>query len=758
MLPALMSDKTTDQPASAPTDFIRDIVAADVAAGKYGGKVVTRFPPEPNGYLHIGHAKSICLNFGLANEQGGVCHLRMDDTNPTTEDLEYVEAIQRDVRWLGFDWADKMFYASDYFEQLFALAQKLIRLGRAYVCECTEDEMGQDRGTVTQPGRECRHRRRTAEENLALFAMMEAGGFPEGAATLRGKIDMASPNMKLRDPPLYRIKRAHHYRRGDKFCLYPLYDYAHCLSDSIEGITHSICTTEFESARDLYDWVIQATEVAWVPHQYEFARLNITYTVMSKRKLLTLVEGGHVRGWDDPRLPTIAGLRRRGCTPEAIRAFCAKIGVSKNLSTVDVALFEHTLREDLDARSPRVMGVLRPLKLTIESLPEGHEEVLDAPYWPADSGRAETRRLPFTREVFIERSDFEESPQKDFRRLAPGRSVRLRHACVVTCTEVVKDAAGQVVELRCTHQPRDAKADGTIHWASATHSIEAEVRLVDRLFVTELSGQGGDFLEELNPASLEIVKARVEPSLATAAWGEHFQLERTGYFVVDPDTKPGQLVLGRTVSLKDTWAKAAAPAKAPEAARQPKVKAQQAAVAQDLSPEAAALQQRLGVGADEARALHAEPVVRALFEQAVAAGAPVKEAAGLCCNDLLGELRARKLEKAPFDGAALAELLALVASGALNARLAKVVLGGLFAGDGSPKEIVARRGLSVVADSGALEAVVRKVLAASPALVAKVKAGNANVIGALFGTAMRESGGRADPQALRALLEKALKE
>ena len=716
-----------------PSDFIRDLVAADVARNKHGGVVRTRFPPEPNGYLHIGHAKSICLNFGIANEFAGVCHLRMDDTNPETEDLEYVEAIQRDVRWLGFDWRDKMFYASDYYEPLYDIAEKLVQSGRAYVCDCNEERMGELRGTVTEPGKPCEHRGRSAEESLDLFRRMRKGEFPEGSKTLRGKIDMASPNMKMRDPPLYRIKFAHHYRRGDKWVLYPLYDYAHCLSDSMEGITHSLCTTEFESARELYDWVLRAAEMPWLSEQTEFARLNLSFTVMSKRKLLELVENGDVKGWDDPRLPTIAGLRRRGCTPEAIREFCARIGVSKNLSVVDIALFEHTLREDLEKRAPRAMGVLRPLKLVITDLPEDHAEELEAPYWPPDAGRSETRKVPLTREVFIERDDFSENPPKDWKRLAPGRSVRLRHAAVVTCTEVIKRGE-EVVEIRCTPAPQAAKADGTIHWVSAPRSLAAEVRLYDRLFNKEMPGEQGDFRADLNPASLTVVQARVEPSLAAAQPGERFQLERQGYFVVDPDSKPGALVLGRTVSLKDTWAKPAAARPEP---RKPKAQKQPAApppAERTLSPE-----------------------LRKLVDEAVQAGAPEKEASDLVANDLVGEMRARKIEQPALTGGQLAELLALLAEGKVTSRVAKEILGEMLATPGArPRDIVDKRGLTVISDGSALEAVVQKVLGANPEMAGRARA-NPNVIGALFGIAMRESGGRADPKALRQRLEAALR-
>ena len=751
---------------SRPTDFIRDIVAADVKAGKHSGKVHTRFPPEPNGYLHIGHAKSICLNFGLALEHGGKCNLRMDDTNPTTEDLEYVEAIQRDVRWLGFEWSGPMLNASDYFGPLYQIAETLINLHRAYVCDCDEEQMGKDRGTVTQPGTDCIHRGRGPTENLDLFRRMRKGEFPEGSKTLRAKIDMASPNMKLRDPPLYRIKlQAHHYRTGDQWAIYPLYDYAHCLSDSLEGITHSLCTTEFESARELYDWVVAAAEMPWVPRQYEFARLNLTYTVMSKRKLLELVEGNDVSGWDDPRLPTIAGLRRRGCTPEAIREFCARIGVSKNLSIVDLALFEHTLREDLDKKSKRVLGVLRPLKLTVETFAEGTVDELDAPYWPVDSGQAETRKLPFTRDLYIERSDFEEAPPKDWKRLAPGRTVRLRHAFIVTCTSVVKDAAGNVVEVKCSHDPASRggaaaagqKVDGTIHWVSASRSIAAEVRLFDRLFLTEDPGATADFRADLNPNSLEVLQARVEPGLASAAAGEHFQLERHGYFVIDPDSKPGAPVLGRTVTLKDSWTKAAAKPPEPKLAKVKQIGKQSSPPVHELSVAANALHKRLGITHDEARTLDEVPALRTLFESAVAAGAPAKEAAALICNDLIGELRARKLETPAFDGTQLAELVGLILDGTLSSRLAKDVLGEMLSGGGSPRAIVDKRGLSVISDKSALEAVIGKVLAANPELVGRIKAGNANVIGALLGIAMRESGGRANPKALREQLEKALR-
>jgi glutaminyl-tRNA synthetase len=757
-----------------PSDFIRDIVAADVKAGKYGGKVCTRFPPEPNGYLHIGHAKSICLNFGIAQDFGGPCHLRMDDTNPTTEDPEYVESMQRDIRWLGFDWNGKMFYASDYFEQLYEWAEKLIRLGRAYVCNLSEEQMSEYRGDPndpSKPGRDSPYRTRTVEENLELFRQMRAGKFKDGECVLRAKIDMASPNFKMRDPPLYRIKHAHHYRQGDKWCIYPLYDYAHCLSDSIEGITHSICTMEFESARELYDWVVAATEVPHVPHQYEFARLNISYTVLSKRYLKKLVEDKMVSGWDDPRMPTLSGMRRRGFTPEALRNFCYRIGVARNLSLVDVGLLEYSLREDLDAKSPRVLAVLRPLKLTIENYPEGKTEEMDAPYWPAEMNRTESRKVPFTRSLFIERDDFAENPPKDWKRLAPGRQVRLRHGYLVTCTGVVKDARGEITEVKCSYDPSTKggavpagkKVDGTIHWASAEHSLPAEVRLYDRLFTAEVPGSSsnGDFNVDLNPNSLEVVKARVEPSLASAKSGERFQFERQGFFYVDPDSKAGSLVFNRTITLKDSWAKVTSKAQSPQAAAESKTKkpskqgGNSTSEKPELSAEAKALQQKHGLSDDETRAFASEPVLLALLESAVAAKAPTKPVAALLANDVLGEMRTRKLTTVPFGGAEVAELVSLLDAGTLSSKLAKEVLSEMFSGGGKPKAIVQKKGLTQLSGDE-LSALVTRVLAANADVVARYKAGNANVMGALVGLVMRESGGRANPKALSDELKKKL--
>jgi glutaminyl-tRNA synthetase len=552
-------------PAPVAADFIRDIIAEDRRTGKHGGRVHTRFPPEPNGYLHIGHAKSICLNFGVAAEFGGLCNLRYDDTNPTKEDVEYVESIEADVRWLGFDWDDRKFYASDYFETLYQYAEQLIRDGKAYVDSLTADQIREYRGTLTEPGRNSPYRNRPAEDSLDLFRRMRAGEFPDGTHVLRARIDMASPNMNMRDPTLYRIRHAAHHRTGDAWCIYPTYDYAHPISDALEGITHSLCTLEFEDHRPLYDWVIEQTRPPSRPRQIEFARLNLNYTVMSKRKLLHLVEQRLVNGWDDPRLPTIAGIRRRGFTPEAVRDFCARIGLAKKENVVDVALLDHTVREHLNRRARRALAVLRPLKVVVENYPEGREEWIEAINNPEDAS-AGTRRLPFSRELFVEQDDFMEQPPKKFFRLAPGAEVRLRYAYILKCERVVKDGSGAPTELRCTIDPESLagptaqrRVKGTIHWVSARHARDAEVRLYDRLFQSADPGEGDrDPLTDLNPRSLERLTAcKVEPAVADAPAGTRFQFERLGYFCVDPDSHPGAPVFNRTVTLKDTWAKIA---------------------------------------------------------------------------------------------------------------------------------------------------------------------------------------------------------
>lgn len=575
-----MNDTTRPTPAGTPREegksFIEAIVEADNASGKHGGRVITRFPPEPNGWLHIGHAKSICLNFGLAAKYGGRTHMRFDDTNPLTEEIEYVEGILGDVKWLGFDWGTHLYYASDYFEKMYLYAEELIKAGKAYVDELTDEEVKKLRGNFATPGTDSPHRARSVDDNLKLFRAMRAGEFSDGSKSLRLKIDMAHGNMVMRDPVAYRIRRAHHHRTGDKWCIYPLYDYAHCISDAIEGITHSICTLEFETRRELYDWVLAQIRMIPTgasveppvgnPQQIEFGRLNLTYAIMSKRKLLKLVKEKHVDGWDDPRMLTLAGLRRRGYTPASLRSLADTVGVTKNDAPIDMAVLESCVREDLNTTAPRGMGVLRPLKITIENWPGDDVVDCDLPNHP-QKPELGTRKVPFTKQVFIEREDFEETPPKGFFRLAPGKEVRLRGAYYVTAKSVIKDAAGHISEVVCTYDPATKGGDspdgrkvkGTMHWVSASHGKDVTVRLYDRLFATENPGAGDDenaYLAQLNPKSLETITAKVEPSLANAAAGAHFQWERVGYFVADvKDSKPGAPVFNRVVSLKDSWAK-----------------------------------------------------------------------------------------------------------------------------------------------------------------------------------------------------------
>ncbi|MBP6068758.1 MAG: glutamine--tRNA ligase/YqeY domain fusion protein [Anaerolineaceae bacterium] len=549
------------------SNFIREIIEEHNRSGRFGGRVHTRFPPEPNGYLHIGHAKSICLNFGIAEDYGGLTNLRFDDTNPVKEDTEYVESIKDTIHWLGFDWGEREYYASDYFEVLYQNAVRLVEKGKAYVCDLTPDEVREYRGTLTEPGRESPYRNRSVEENLDLFRRMRAGEFPDGSRTLRAKIDMASPNLNLRDPIMYRILHAEHHRTGNKWCIYPMYDYAHCVSDSVEGITHSICTLEFEDHRPLYDWFLDELEL-YHPQQIEFARLNLTYTVMSKRKLLQLVQQNYVSSWDDPRMPTLAGMRRRGYTPEAIRKFADVVGVAKNNSVVDMELLEHVLRDDLNVRAKRRMAVLKPLKVVLDNYPEDQVEEFEVPDFPQDAECTAMRKIPFSREIYIEQDDFMEVPPPKYFRLAPGREVRLMNAYYITCTEVIKDANGQVVEVHCTYDPETRggmsadgrKVKGTIHWVSARHAIEAEVRLYENLFTKKDPyevEEGQDFLDNLNPHSLEVLTGcKLEPALAQAAFGESYQFMRNGYFCLDSvDTRERQPVFNRTISLVDSWAK-----------------------------------------------------------------------------------------------------------------------------------------------------------------------------------------------------------
>ncbi len=761
---------------AGPHNFIRDIVAADVEAKRYGGKVRTRFPPEPNGYLHIGHAKSIYLNFTTARDFGGLCHLRMDDTNPTTEDPEYVASIQNDVKWLGFDWGPNFFHASDYFERMYQDGVGLIKKGLAYVCSLSEEDMRAYRGTVTEPGKPSPDRDRPVAENLELFSKMRRGELPDGSYTLRAKIDMSASNMKMRDPPLYRIRHASHHRTGNDWPIYPMYDYAHCLSDAYEGITHSICTLEFENNRELYDWIINAVDTPHKPHQYEFARLRITHVVLSKRKLLQLVKQKRVAGWDDPRMPTIAGLRRRGVRPQALHALCEKVGVAKANSTVELELLEHCIREDLNAEAPRVLGVLDPLKVVIENYPAGKSEDLDASYWPQDVPKEGSRKVPFGKTLYIERDDFMEEPSKQFFRLAPGREVRLRYGYIIKCERVVKDAAGKVTELVCSYDPdtkggnpKDGrKVKGTIHWVSAEHAVDAEVRIYDRLFAHDKPDEVEDFLSCLNPDSLKSVRAKLEPSLQTAKAGQHFQLERHGYFFVDPvDSKPGAPVLNKVVSLKDTWAKIAArdeegdkPHKASEARASdaPKVAAKKAAPGEGLSAEQLAdfaHFQKLGVPAAEADGV-ARLSARAFVEAALSGHKNARRVASFITNELVAAVGDGGLSGLRFGGKEIGRLVQLVDDGTLSTKLAKDVLAAMLAEGGDPDAVVAKKGYKQIHDAGAVLQVVEKVLGEQKDAVEKYRAGKTNVMGFLVGQVIRATGGQAKPDLVEQLVKQRL--
>ncbi len=771
-----------DAPSS---NFVRDIVDEDVRKGTYGGKVVTRFPPEPNGYPHIGHIKSIVLNFGLAADFGGACNLRYDDTNPETESMEYVEAIRQGVRWLGYSWEGREFFASDYFEQLYSFAERLIEDGNAYVDSGSEEEIRAGRGTVTVPGTASPYRSRSIEENLDLFRRMRAGEFPDGAHVLRARGDMASPNMKMRDPLLYRIRHANHYRRGETWCIYPMYDFAHPLSDAIEGITHSLCTLEFDNNREIYDWVLDRLVAEPRPHQYEFARLALDYTVLSKRKLLQLVRENHVSGWDDPRMPTLAGIQRRGYTPEALRDFCERIGVAKVNSRVDLALLEYSLRNDLNFRAPRVMCVLRPLKVVVTNFPEGETDWIDASYWPHDVPKEGSRRVPFTRELFIERDDFMETPTAKYHRLAPGREVRLRYGYFVRCTDVVKDATGEVVEVHCTYDPAtrggDApdgrKVQGTIHWVSAAHALEAEVRLYDRLF-SEPDPEAGDrsFLETLNPDSLEILKgARIEPSVAEDAVDTRYQFERLGYFWRDPvDASPGALVFNRIVSLRDSWAKVAAPDR-PSAAERPSTPSDEVngARTEASAPVAAASDpmERLGeaereavvrytkelnLQLDDALILAADAGLATFFEEAVASYNSPQTVANWLINELRRELKDREPVDLPFTAQAFARLVRMVDGNALTGGLARDVLAELVQRGGDPEAIIEEKGLRPVNDPETLAPMVEAVLQAMPDKVAQYRAGKTGLMGLFVGQVMKKTGGKADPSLVNKMLAERL--
>jgi glutaminyl-tRNA synthetase len=786
----------TKSTASGGTDFIRQIVRDDLARGRYDGTVVTRFPPEPNGYMHIGHAKSVCLNFGIAEEFGGRCHLRFDDTNPEKESEDFVRQFQDDIRWLGFDWGEHLYFASDYFERMYECAQVLIRKGLAYVDSQPPAGIREGRGTVTEPGVESPYRDRTVEVNLQMFERMRAGEYKDGTHVLRAKIDMASPNMLMRDPVLYRIRHAHHYRRGDEWCIYPLYDYAHCLEDAFEGVTHSICTLEFENNRELYDWVLENAGFDEPrPHQYEFARLELEHAVLSKRRIAPLVAAGVVSGWDDPRLSTVAGIRRRGVPPEAVRFFCDMIGVARTNSTVDADKFSFAVRETLNPVAPRVMAVLDPIRVVLTDYPDDKVESLEAPYFPPDVPRDGSREVPFSRELLIERDDFSEDPPKGFRRLVPGGEVRLRYAYVIRCDEVVKDEDGRIVELRCSHDPttlgggspEGRKVKGTIQWVSARHALEAEVRLFGPLFRLSESDEDeatedADLLDLVDPDSLEIVRgARVEPSVAADAPDVRYQFERTGYFWRDPvDGREGTWVFNRIVPLKDSWgrkaveaAKAAeagperskeppAPSKpvgGPDAGSKPRISEQRASVRAE-DPELQArfdrYQADLGLAPEQADVLTSSRPASDFFEAALSEHDDAPDVAAWVVTDLRGLLDDRSVDDLAFDGAALGRLAALVVAGRVSRRAAKDVLARMVERGGDPAALIEEMGLTKMTDTDALGAIVDEVLAKWPEKVEEYRGGNANLMGLFIGQVMKATQGAADPGRTRALLSERL--
>ena len=791
-------------------DFIRQIVREDLARGRYEGAVVTRFPPEPNGYMHIGHAKSVCLNFGIAEQFGGRCHLRFDDTNPEKESEDFVRQFQDDIRWLGFDWGEHLYFASDYFERMYECAIVLIEKELAYVDSQPSSAIREGRGTVTEPGVESPYRGRTVEVNLDLFRRMRAGEFKDGQHVLRAKIDMASPNMLMRDPVLYRIRHAHHYRQGDAWCIYPLYDYAHCLEDAFENVTHSLCTLEFENNRELYDWVLDNVGFEEPrPHQYEFARLALEHAVLSKRRIAPLVAAGVVSGWDDPRLSTVAGIRRRGVPPEAVRFFAEMIGVARTNSTVDADKFSYAVREALNPVAPRVMAVLDPIKVVITDFAEGRVEHFDAPYFPPDVGKEGSRKVPFTRELYIERDDFAEDPPKGFRRLVPGEEVRLRYACVIRCEEVVKDAEGNVVELRCSHDPETLgggtpdgrKVKGTIQWVSAAHALEAEIRQYGPLFRSPTAGDeeaseeehdDEDLLALVDPDSIQVIRgALVEPSLSDDDPETRYQFERTGYFWRDPvDGRGEALIFNRIVPLKDSWGKKTARAGASDTGSEagkgastertkkaqadgqakrargdlapgskPKVSERRAAIrAEDpvLSVRFDRYRDELGLPLDQADVLTGSRARSDFFEEARNVHSDPADIAAWMVTDLRGLLEDARVEQLPFAGAALGRLAAMVADGRVTRRAAKDVLARMVEEGGDPDALVEEMGLEKVADRDALGPVVDEVLAAWPEKVREYRDGNQNLLGLFIGQVMKKTQGAADPRRTRELLTERL--
>lgn len=768
------------EPASTPSNFIRDIIDQDLESGRHTN-VVTRFPPEPNGYLHIGHAKSIVLNFGIAKDYDGRCHLRFDDTNPETESEEYAESICESVRWLGYEWDEHLYYASDYFELFYEYALKLIRKGLAYVDSLDEETIREYRGTVLKPGKESPYRSRSVEENLDLFRRMRDGEFANGEHVLRARIDMASQNMKMRDPLLYRIKHAEHYRSGDDWCIYPMYDLAHPLEDAIENVTHSLCTLEFDNNRELYDWVLEnclePEELPTRPRQYEFSRLNLDYTVMSKRKLLQLVDGGFVDGWDDPRMPTLAGVRRRGITPEAVRNFAEAVGVTKVDGRTDIGLFEHTIRDSLNHEAPRVMAVVDPLKVTITNFPEGEVDEVEASYWPHDVPKEGSRRVPFTRELYIERSDFMEEPVAGFYRLAPGREVRLRYAYFITCHDVVKDDSGNVIEVLATYDPESRGGDapdgrkvrGTLHWVSAREGVPAEFRLYDRLFkVADPDSAEPPFTDHLNEASLTIRKGFVEPSVLGDEADTRYQFERLGYFWQDPvDSTSEQLVFNRIVSLRDSWSgrgEAKAKAEPQKPKRKPNKQGATSGGRRDpvelLDDTGLArfgdLQSRYKINRDDAAVLAADPVLTDFFRSSASESTRHQAVANWILHEVRREMKARGATSIDIAPADFVRLVELVEEATINSSAGQRVLAAMMDGGGTPDEIVEREGLIQESDTSALAPIVDTVLSENEAKVAEYRGGKTGVLGFFMGQVMRRTHGRANPQVVQALLRERL--
>lgn len=786
-----MADSDTNSPHPAGRDFIRQIIDRDLDEGKYE-EVVTRFPPEPNGFLHIGHAKSILLNFGIAQEYGGRCHLRFDDTNPVNEEPEYARAIREDVRWLGFDWGEHLYHAADYFDRMYAHAETLIEKGKAYVDSQSEEEIREGRGSVTEPGTPSPYRDRSPGENLDLFRRMRAGEFPDGSHVLRARIDMGSPNMLMRDPILYRIRHASHYRSGDEWCVYPLYDYAHCLEDAIEGVTHSLCTLEFANNRDLYDWILDELGMEEPrPHQYEFARGELDYTITSKRKLLRLVREGRVDGWDDPRVPTIAGLRRRGIPPEALLSFWNMVGVARSDSRVDIGKLEYAIRDDLNQKAPRVLAVLRPLRIRLIDWDGDRVEEIDAPYFPRDVPREGSRTLFFSGELYIDREDFSEDPPRGFRRLVPGGEVRLRYGCVIRCEEVVKDESGEVVELRCSHDPETwggevpdgRKVKGTIQWLSAAHAVPCEVRLYDRLFTVPdpsaaaaARGEDSDYRDFLNPESLKIeAEALVEPSVLDDPSTTRYQFERLGYFWRDPAVQPeDRLVFNRIVTLRDTWSRVATKlvGSEPDSGDDPEVGAKDAEPGEPGKPppvppevrrRAERLEREFGLGKVDAEIVARDPGLVDFFERAVAArpgGSKIDDHAVAVANWLINDLPPvqgnRSIDQLPFGPAELSRLVILVLEGVVSSRGGGEVLEVLADEGGDPDAIVDRLDLVQVSDESKLAAVVDGVLADHPEKVEAYRSGKQGLLGFFMGRVMAQTGGRADPELAKELLRKGL--